>query len=108
MMGWIMAILASGLARKALGLLLTTTAITLFLLNLRRAGGVVVEHQMHVARLENGAVDATQKAQKFLRPLPWFASKPLPGNGWRGRHSPMTMPDFTSSAANSVVVPWRL
>jgi hypothetical protein len=27
---------------------------------------------------------------------------------WRGWHSPMTMPLFTSSAANSVVVPWRL
>jgi hypothetical protein len=33
-----MATLASGLARKALGLLLTATTITLFLLNLRRAG----------------------------------------------------------------------
>jgi len=41
-------------------------------------------------------------------PLWWFAGKPMPGNGWRGRHSPMTMPDFTSSAADSVVVPWRL
>jgi hypothetical protein len=38
MMGWITAILASGLARKALGLALTATTITLFLLNLRRAG----------------------------------------------------------------------
>jgi len=38
MMGWIMATLASGLARKALGLLLAITTIALFLLNLRRAG----------------------------------------------------------------------
>ncbi|MDT8857788.1 hypothetical protein RNZ50_22700 [Paracoccaceae bacterium Fryx2] len=38
MIGWITAILASGPARKALGLLLTAITIVLFLLNLRRAG----------------------------------------------------------------------
>jgi heme A synthase len=38
MMGWIMATLASGPARKALGLLLAATTIALFLLSLRRAG----------------------------------------------------------------------
>ena len=38
MMVWIMTILASGLARKALGLLLAAATIALFLLNLRRAG----------------------------------------------------------------------
>ncbi|WP_019956234.1 hypothetical protein [Yoonia vestfoldensis] len=37
-MGFIAAILTSGPARKALGLLLATTTIALFLLNLRRAG----------------------------------------------------------------------
>ena len=37
-MGWITATLASGPARKALGLLLAALTITLFLLNLRRAG----------------------------------------------------------------------
>ena len=37
-MGWIAAILASGPARKVLGLLLAALTITLFLLNLRRAG----------------------------------------------------------------------
>lgn len=37
-MGWITAILASGPARKALGLALAATTIALFLLNLRRAG----------------------------------------------------------------------
>jgi hypothetical protein len=37
-MGWITAILASGPARKALGLLLAALTIALFLLNLRRAG----------------------------------------------------------------------
>ena len=37
-MGWITAILASGPARKALGLLLAAFTIALFLLNLRRAG----------------------------------------------------------------------
>jgi heme A synthase len=38
MMGWITAILASGPARRALGLLLAAITIALFLLNLRRAG----------------------------------------------------------------------
>ena len=37
-MGWITAILASGQAREALGLLLAAFTVTLFLLNLRRAG----------------------------------------------------------------------
>jgi hypothetical protein len=37
-MGWITTILTNGLARKALGLLLAVLTITLFLLNLRRAG----------------------------------------------------------------------
>ena len=37
-MGWITALLASDLARKALGLLLAAITIILFLLNLRRAG----------------------------------------------------------------------
>ena len=39
----------------------------------RLVGGVVVEHQMHVARLENGAINATQIAQKFLRAVAWQA-----------------------------------
>ncbi|KPP86937.1 MAG: hypothetical protein HLUCCO07_16715 [Rhodobacteraceae bacterium HLUCCO07] len=38
MMRWITTILASGPARKALGLLLAVLTIALFLLNLRRAG----------------------------------------------------------------------
>jgi hypothetical protein len=37
-MGWIIALLASGPARKALGLLLVALTIALFLLNLLRAG----------------------------------------------------------------------
>jgi hypothetical protein len=36
--GWITAMLASGPARKALGLMLAALTIALFLLNLRRAG----------------------------------------------------------------------
>lgn len=47
MMGWINAILPSGPARKALGLLLAAFTIALFLLNLRRAGervGRLAEH----------------------------------------------------------------
>ena len=61
----------------------------------RLVGGVGVKHQMQVARLANGAVDAARNAGNSLA-------------RWRGMHSPMTMPDFTSRAANSVVVPWRL
>jgi len=37
-MGWIVTILTSGLARKALGLMLATLTVILFLLNLRRSG----------------------------------------------------------------------
>ncbi|TGD62002.1 hypothetical protein EYC08_17300 [Tabrizicola sp. WMC-M-20] len=37
-MSWIASILASGHARKALGLMLAAITIALFLLNLRRAG----------------------------------------------------------------------
>lgn len=37
-MGWITAILSSGPARKALGLILAAITVVLFLLNLRRAG----------------------------------------------------------------------
>ena len=37
-MGWITVLLASGPARKALGLLLAALTIALFLMNLRRAG----------------------------------------------------------------------
>ena len=37
-MGWLTALLASGPARKALGLLLVALTIALFLLNIRRAG----------------------------------------------------------------------
>jgi len=38
MMAWILATLASGPARKALGVFLATATLALFLLNLRRAG----------------------------------------------------------------------
>jgi hypothetical protein len=38
MIGWITAVLASGPARKALGLFLAAATLALFLLNLRRAG----------------------------------------------------------------------
>lgn len=37
-MGWLTAFVASGRARKALGVLLSALPIVLFLLNLRRAG----------------------------------------------------------------------
>ncbi len=38
MIGWITALLTIGSARKALGLLLAALTVTLFVLNLRRAG----------------------------------------------------------------------
>ena len=38
MIGWIATLLASGPARKALGIFLAITTVALFLLNLRRAG----------------------------------------------------------------------
>ena len=38
MTGWIATILTSGLARKALGLMLAALTVGLFLVNLRRAG----------------------------------------------------------------------
>jgi O-antigen ligase len=38
MIGWIVTLLASGPARKALGLLLAAVTIVLFVLNIRRAG----------------------------------------------------------------------
>jgi hypothetical protein len=38
MIGWIVAILGGGPARKALGLMLACLTIALFLLNIRRAG----------------------------------------------------------------------
>ena len=37
-MGWLATLLASGLARKTLGLMLAALTIALFLLNLRRTG----------------------------------------------------------------------
>ncbi len=60
-------------------------------------GGIVVENKVIVARVSQGPVDATQECQELLGPV-----------AWRGMQSPMTRPDFTSSAANRVVVPWRL
>ncbi|PKP61795.1 MAG: hypothetical protein CVT86_08535 [Alphaproteobacteria bacterium HGW-Alphaproteobacteria-8] len=56
-MGWITALLASGPARKALGLALAAVSITLFLLNLRRAGeraGRVAEHLKTMEKVNEG------------------------------------------------------
>lgn len=50
---------------------------------------------MDVTRFAGGEVDAAQEGQKLLCPM-------------TGMQSPMTRPDLTSSAANRVVVPWRL
>lgn len=35
----------------------------------RLVGRMVVQHQMHVARLQDGAVDAAQECQELLRPV---------------------------------------
>ncbi len=61
----------------------------------RLVGCVVVEHQMDVAGL------FTARSMRRRKVRNSFAR-------WRGMHSPMTRPDLTSSAAKSVVVPWRL
>src|SRR5271157_4431682 len=58
-------------------------------------GLVVVADRMHVEVLGYGPVDLFRKRMNSLA-------------RWRGRHSPMTSPVFTSSAANNVVVPLRL
>ncbi len=55
-------------------------------------GGVVVGDQVQVERLGRGPVDGPQEFEPFLMAMHW----------------PMTLPVATSSAANSVVVPWRL
>jgi hypothetical protein len=63
---------------------------------------------MHVTAPGHGLVDLPQKFQELLAPLSWFAGKPLPGNGYRSMQSLVTLPDFASSASDSVVVPWHL
>ena len=74
----------------------------------RLVGGLVVKDQMDIAPRWHSLVDTAKEFQELLGPPLVVRGKPLPGNGWRGRHSPITFPDFTSSAANSVVVPCRL
>ena len=58
--------------------------------------GVVVQAQMQRDILRHGAVDLFQEFDEFLGPMA------------RAKHSPIAMPDLTSRAANSVVVPLRL
>ena len=66
-MGWITAILASDPARKALGVLLTALTITLFLLNLRRAGE-------RAGRLAE-RLQSTEKANEIQRQMLDAASR---------------------------------
>ena len=56
---------------------------------------VVVDDEMQIEQFGGVAVDGAQEAQEFLM-------------AWRLMLSPMTLPVATSSAANKVVVPWRL
>ena len=56
---------------------------------------VVVEHQMYVEASGDFVVDFHQERRNSM----WR---------WRGRHCPITQPESTSRAANSVVVPLRL
>ena len=66
-MGWITALLASGPARKALGVLLTALTITLFLLNLRRAGE-------HAGRLAE-RLQSTERTHEIQRQMLDAASR---------------------------------
>ena len=68
---------------------------TSLMLRLRFMRGIVVQDQMQRDPLRYGA-------SIFFRNLINSLAR------WRGRHSPMTMPDLTSRAANSVVVPLLL
>ena len=72
-MGWTAALLASGPARKALGLLLAATTIALFVLNLRRAGertGRLVER-----------LQTSERTHEILRQMLDAASRRPPGRG---------------------------
>ena len=59
-------------------------------------GRIVVDNQVKVEMLGRAAVDCLQEARMISLAR------------CRGRHSPMTSPVFTFSAANRVVVPLRL
>ncbi|WP_370738342.1 hypothetical protein [Roseovarius gaetbuli] len=67
MTGWITAILASGPARRALGLMLATLTVVLFLLNLRRAGE-------HAGRLAE-RLSTSEKAHEIQRQMLLAASR---------------------------------
>jgi len=72
-MGWTAALLASGPARKALGLLLAATTIALFVLNLRRAGertGRLVER-----------LQTSERTHEIQRQMLDAASRRPPGRG---------------------------
>ena len=58
-------------------------------------GGVVVEDGVDVAVGRHRALDGVEEADELLVAMP-------------GHVRPMTVPSSTLSAANSVVVPWRL
>ena len=58
--------------------------------------GVVVQDQMQRDILRHGAVNLFQEFDGLLGPMA------------RAKHSPITIPDLTSRAANSVIVPLRL
>ena len=66
-MGWTAALLASGPARKALGLMLATLTVVLFLLNLRRAGE-------HAGRLAE-RLSTSEKAHEIQRQMLLAASR---------------------------------
>ncbi|MAY89434.1 MAG: hypothetical protein CML02_22280 [Pseudooceanicola sp.] len=71
-MGWITTILASGPARKALGLVLAVLTIVLFLLNLRRAGE-------RAGRLAE-RLSTTEKIHDIQRQMLDAASRPHTSN----------------------------
>ena len=67
MIGWLVTILVSGSARKALSILLAAIAISLFLLNLRRAGE-------HAGRLTE-KLSTSEKTHEIQRKMLEAASR---------------------------------
>ena len=72
-MAWITAILASGPARKALGWVLAAVTITLFVLNLRRAGE-------RAGRLAE-RLSTTERTHEIQRQMLDAASRPADRDG---------------------------
>ncbi len=107
-MAWITTILASGPARKALGLLLAAITIALFLINLRRAGehaGRLAERLRHRRKpMKSNARCWTPPAAAPLIAMLWLSACATGGSDVQGACPPVV--DYTTAdqarAANEV------